>query len=188
MLLHVSDRMVSINLCGRRRRSVMNRRSLTSLPLNQEPSLIYCSQRSLLVHSRKITQEKNIHFVFSGYSFFTECFYSFNYASALLLFRFVLGFFFFLNLWRISCFISVQEQRRENTCCLSESVLCSSFIEPRMQQGLTGMLYFEKGSPVLHFNARWNNCTVQIIYWIEIIIITNGYYGEVDFSNGKEPD
>lgn len=96
LLFHVSDRMVSLHLCGRGRRAVRNGRSQTLLPLNQEPSSFYCTQRKLLTLSltRKKKRKKKVLVIFFWIPIFQRvflpCFCIFNYASASLMFGFVL--------------------------------------------------------------------------------------------------
>lgn len=109
-------------------------RTLTLLPLNQEPSSIYCSQRKLLTLSRKTTttnNKKNVFAVaFSGFfqPVFQLCI--FNYASALLLFALVVGFFFFSNDVLFNCCTGTmrrekKKQQQQLACGLS-ACACSA--------------------------------------------------------------
>lgn len=103
---------------------------LVWLPLNQEPSSIYCSQRKLLSLSRKITQgeknktkkpTKNFFCCFAGYSFFSECFYSVYLQLCIS----------FCLCW-MSCLISVQGKKGKNgLLSVSLCVLCRDFTEDR---------------------------------------------------------
>lgn len=94
----------------------------TWLPLNQEPSSIYCSQRKSLTLSRKKKKKNFFVVVFAQIVIFSSkrCSF-FNYASALLLFVFFC---------RMSCLISVQERRKKKLLlCASLCVLCRGFTE-----------------------------------------------------------
>lgn len=160
------DRMVSFHLRGRRRRAVKNRQLPAFLPLNQEPS-IYCSQRTSSRSPGKQQHRKTTFFFFWIH-------FSTNHFCLQLPTRspfVVLGCFlssFYLE-DSLLCFCSGTRNKR----CLSVPLSAGrGWIEQ------SGQLYPEEGC--CRSYVRWNNCTVQIIYWIEII--THGCYGEVDFS------
>ncbi len=134
-LFHVSDWMVSLNLRGWRRSTVMRVCLLAWLPLNQEPSSIYCSQRKMINLSRKITQGiKNIFVVvFCWILVFQRVFVSrfsiFNYASALLLFGIFLFYFGGCPVWFL-----YRKEEKKGFLCVSLCVLCRGFIQLKVQQ------------------------------------------------------
>lgn len=154
LLFHVSDRMVSLHLCGRGRRAVRNGRSQTLLPLNQEPSSFYCTQRKLLTLSltRKKKRKKKVLVIFFWIPIFQRvflpCFCIFNYASASLMFGFVLFNFLYRD--------NAKKKKKKKLGLLSVGicVLCRGFIGQRTQQRLTVDSFTLKKAPLCCSSMR----------------------------------
>lgn len=125
LLFHVSDRMVSLNLCGRGRSAVRNGHSQTLLPLNQEPSSFYCSQRKLLTLS--LTRKRKKKRFVSGFFFLH---FSASVSTLFLHFQLCISFVY---VWICPFSFLVQEQHKKNlACCLSASVC---FAEALLDEG-----------------------------------------------------
>lgn len=151
--------MVSLNLCGRRRGAVSLRMSQARLPLNQDASSIYCSQRKSLTVSRKITQVEQMNFCWLLFCFFfcwtdfffNERFYSISLSSIMHRLCF---FFAGCPVW----FLYRERRKDWLAVCSAET-----FAKQRTRQKLTVdsfTLKKMKAPPLLQVYARWNNCTV----------------------------
>lgn len=151
--------MVSFNLCGWRGSAVrLGCLPLSWLPLNQEPSSIYCSQRKSLTLPRKIRPGKKRTFLL----FLLDTHFSASVSSPFLYLQLCISFAF---VWIVLFFQDVQfnfctGKKKKLACCLSASV-CSAEALLNWGQSRNWLDSFTlKMAPLLEVYARWNNCTV----------------------------
>lgn len=151
--------MVSLNVRGWRRSAVKLGCLLARLPLNQEPSSIYCSQRKslTLLQENNTRKKKNFFCCFCWILIFQRVFLPVSLSSIMHQLCLCLYFSLFcFSSSRMSCFISVQERRKKKTGLLSDSlcVLCRGFIELRTQQKLTVDSFTLKKAPLCCRSTR----------------------------------